>query len=735
MSETNLNEETFAFSADISQLMSLIINTFYSNKDIFLRELISNSSDALDKIRYKSLTDSTQLDNDSDLRIEIIPNKSDNTLTIRDSGIGMTKSDLINNLGTIAKSGTKAFMESISSGSKDMSMIGQFGVGFYAAYLVADKVTVYSKHNDDKQYCWESSAGGSFTLKLDDQTEKLLRGTRIVLRLKEDMKDYLEEKTLADLVKKHSEFIGFPIYLYVSKSREEEVEDEQPELEPKSEEDDKPVVEDVIVDETKPVEKKKITVNYNEFEVLNNQKPIWLRKSEDVTPEEYSTFYKTISGDWNTYGFVEHFSVEGQLEFKSILFIPQNAPFDLGEKKNNIKLYVRRVFISDDCSELMPNYLSFVKGIVDSEDLPLNISRETLQENKIIKIIRKNLTKRCFTMFNNIAEDNDKYKKFYENFSKNLKFGIHEDSANVQKLGKLLRYYSSKSGEEMTSLDCYISRMKEGQDSIYYIVGESKKSIENSPFIEKLKVKDYEVIYMVDVIDEYVVQHLTNYENKKLVCCTKEGLKLNESEDEKKQYETYKTVSENLCALIKETLAENVDKVVQSNRLQNSPCCLVTSEYGISANMERIMKAQAAGNRMSMKSSKTMEINPQHPVIKTMCEKISVDKNDRNVKDLIWLLYDSSLLTAGFTLDDPVKFSDRLIKLIKLGLDIDEPVSTSEKSTDTSEDNIQTTDASSEIENSTDTLEFDEYSEKVDQELDKELSDELQDYNTMEQVD
>ena len=725
MTDQNSNSETFAFSADISQLMSLIINTFYSNKDIFLRELISNASDALDKIRYKSLTDSSQLESDGELRIEIIPNKTNNTLTIKDSGIGMTKTDLINNLGTIAKSGTKAFMEAVSIGSKDLSMIGQFGVGFYSAYLVSNHVEVYSKNNDDEQYCWESSAGGSFTLKIDNDSEKLKRGTKIVLHLKDDMKDYLQDNTLKNLVKKQSEFIGFPIYLHVEKTREEEVEesdvvegenveeDEKPKVEDvvegENEEDEKPKVEDVIEDD-KQVEKKKIIINYNELELLNKQKPIWLRKNEDVTPEEYSDFYKSVSNDWNTYSYVEHFSVEGQIEFKSILFIPQNAQYDTfnDKKKNNIKLYVRRVFISDDCTELIPSYLSFIKGVVDSEDLPLNISREMLQENKILKVIKKNLTKRCIGMFNNIAEDSDRYKKFYENFSKYLKFGIHEDSANIQKLGKLLRYYSSKSGNEMISLDSYISRMKEGQDSIYYIIGESKQSIEYSPFIEKLKAKDYEVIFMIDTIDEYVVQHLTNYENKKLSCCTKEGLKLDETDEEKQSYEQDKTISEDLCKLIKETLTDNVDKVVQSNRLQDSPCCLVTSEYGLSANMERIMKAQTIDNRPQMKSSKIMEVNPQHPVIKTMCDKIAVDRNNKSVKDLIWLLYESSLLTSGFTLDNPSKFSDRLIKLIKLGLDIEdkEPVL----------ENI------SDLELPTD-------------ELDNEISEELKDYNTMEQVD
>merc|ERR1711976_493810 len=493
----------------------------------------------------------------------------------------------------------------------------------------------------------------------------------IVLQMKEDQTEYLEEKKIKEIVKKHSQFIGYPIKLLVQKEREKEVSDDEAE-EPK--EGDEPKIEDVGEDadaEKGEKKKKKIKEKHSEDEELNKTKPIWTRTPDDISNEEYGEFYKSLTNDWEDHLAVNHFSVEGQLEFRALLFVPKRAPFDLFENKkakNSIKLYVRRVFIMDNCEELIPEYLNFIRGVVDSEDLPLNISREMLQQNKILKVIRKNLVKKCLELFDELAEDKDSFKKFYEQFGKNIKLGIHEDSTNRKKLASLLRFYTSASGDEPCSFADYVSRMKENQKDIYFITGESREVVAASAFVERLKKRGFEVIYMTEPIDEYVVQQLKEYDGKNLVSVTKEGL-------EKKKREADKEKFEPLCKVMKDILDKKVEKVVVSSRLVSSPCCIVTSQYGWTANMERIMKAQALRDTSTMgymAAKKHLEINPDHSIVENLRQRAEADKNDKSVKDLVLLLFETALLSSGFSLEDPAVHAKRIHRMIKLGLGIDE---------------------------------------------------------------
>ncbi|KAH9625878.1 hypothetical protein KSS87_016509, partial [Heliosperma pusillum] len=715
--------EKFEFQAEVSRLMDIIINSLYSNKDIFLRELISNASDALDKIRFLALTDKGVLGEGDEAKLEILIklDKEKKILSIRDKGIGMTKEDLIKNLGTIAKSGTSAFVEKMQT-SGDLNLIGQFGVGFYSVYLVADYVEVISKHNDDKQYVWESKADGAFAISEDTENEPLGRGTEIRLHLREEAGEYLEESKLKDLVKKYSEFINFPISLWATKEVEKEVpadddessdEDETPETsEEESEE-----KEDEEEAEKKP-KTKTIKETTSEWELLNDVKAIWLRSPKEVTEEEYTKFYHSLAKDFSEEKPLawSHFNAEGDVEFKAVLFVPPKAPHDLYESyynnnKANVKLYVRRVFISDEFDELLPKYLNFLMGIVDSDTLPLNVSREMLQQHSSLKTIKKKLIRKALDMIRKIAEedpdesddkekkdvekssDNDekkgKYAKFWNEFGKSIKLGIIEDAANRNRLSKLLRFETSKSDGKLTSLDKYISRMKSGQKDIFYITGTSKEQLENSPFLERLTKKGYEVIFFTDPVDEYLMQYLMDYEDKKFQNVSKEGLKLGKDSKDKELKENFKE----LTKWWKNSLAsEKVDDVKISNRLADTPCVVVTSKFGWSANMERIMQSQTlsdANKQAYMRGKRVLEINPRHPIIKELRERVTTDPEDESVKQTAKLMYQTALFESGFLLDDPKDFASRVYDSVKSSLNISRDVAVEEED-DTEEAETET---------------------------------------------
>ncbi|XXG40321.1 hypothetical protein AAC387_Pa01g1067 [Persea americana] len=695
--------EKFEFQAEVSRLMDILINSLYSNKDIFLRELISNASDALDKIRFLSLTDKEVLGEGDNSKLDILIklDKENKVLSIRDRGIGMTKEDLIKNLGTIAKSGTSAFVEKMQTGG-DLNLIGQFGVGFYSVYLVADYVEVISKHNDDKQYIWESKADGAFAVSEDIWHEPLGRGTEIRLHLREEAGEYLQEDKLKELVKKYSEFINFPIHLWASKEVDVEVpadEDESAEEEETSDSSGSEEEESAEEDTEKKPKTKKVKETTYEWEVLNDVKAIWLRSPKEVTDEEYTKFYHTLAKDFSDEKPLawSHFTAEGDVEFKAVLFVPPKAPHDLYEsyyntQKSNLKLYVRRVFISDEFDELLPKYLSFLKGLVDSDTLPLNVSREMLQQHGSLKTIKKKLIRKALDMIRRIADEdpdesdekaktdtekadeNDEkkgqYAKFWNEFGKSIKLGIIEDAANRNRLAKLLRFESTKSGGKLASLDQYISRMKPGQKDIFYITGPNKEQLEKSPFLERLTKKGYEVIFFTDPVDEYLMQYLMDYEDKKFQNVSKEGLKLGKESKFKDLKESYKE----LTNWWKDVLtSENVDSVKISNRLDNTPCVVVTSKYGWSANMERIMQSQTlsdANKQAYMRGKRVLEINPRHPIIKELRERVVKDPQEESVKQTARLIYQTALMESGFMLNDPKDFASGIYDTVKASLKI-----------------------------------------------------------------
>ncbi|KAE8659853.1 Endoplasmin-like protein [Hibiscus syriacus] len=706
------NAEKFEFQAEVSRLMDIIINSLYSNKDIFLRELISNASDALDKIRFLSLTDKEVLGegDTSKLEIQIKLDKEKKILSLRDRGIGMTKEDLIKNLGTIAKSGTSAFVEKMQ-GSGDLNLIGQFGVGFYSVYLVADYVEVVSKHNEDKQYVWESKADGAFSISEDTWNEPLGRGTEIRLHLRDEAQEYLEEGKLKELVKRYSEFINFPIYIWASKEVDVEVpadgdsSDEEDNAETSSseegeDEDDEKSEDD---DAEKKPKTKKVKETTYEWELLNDVKAIWLRSSKEVTDEEYTKFYQSLAKDFSDEKPMawSHFTAEGDVEFKAVLFVPPKAPHDLYDSyyntnKANLKLYVRRVFISEEFDELLPKYLSFLKGLVDSDTLPLNVSREMLQAHSSLKTIKKKLIRKALDMIPEKSGDDDEkkgqYTKFWNEFGKSIKLGIIEDATNRNRLAKLLRFESTKSDSKLTSLDQYISRMKSGQKDIFYITGTSKEQLEKSPFLERLKKKNYEVIFFTDPVDEYLMQYLMDYEGKQFQNVSKEGLKMGKDSKNKELKESFKE----LTKWWKGALAtNNVDEVKISNRLDNTPCVVVTSKFGWSANMERIMQSQTlsdASKQAYMRGKRVLEINPRHPIIKELRERVVKDPEDEGVKQTAQLIYQTALMESGFNLADPKDFASRIYSSVRSSLDIS-PDATVEEEDDVEE--TETEDAGS----------------------------------------
>ena len=722
--EFRSGSQKFTFQAEVNRLMDIIINSLYSNKDIFLRELISNASDALDKIRFLALTDASALGDgdDAELEIRISLDKEKNMISLRDRGVGMTKEHLVQHLGTIAKSGTSAFIEQMQKGG-DVNLIGQFGVGFYSVYLVADFVEVISKHNDDKQHIWESKADGSFAVSEDTENEPLGRGTQINIYLKDDAAEYADQDKLKELVTKYSEFINFPIFLNTTSEVSEEVEIEDGEEEEDAEGDSEDDSEDDAEDSEEESEEeeseeedseeedkpktKTVTKTVAEWKLLNDNKAIWLKTPSEVTEEEYMKFYKAVSKTEEEPLTYSHFKAEGDVEFKAILYIPPTAPYDLFDnyyaKAAALKLYVRRVFISDEFDDLVPKYLSFLKGIVDSDTLPLNVSREMLQQHSSLKTIKKKLVRKALDMIRKIAEEKPeddeeekkegeadeaeekksedketKYEKFWKAFGKAIKLGIIEDASNRTRLAKLLRFYTSQSEDKLTSLEEYVSRMKEGQTHIYYLAGASMDDVKGSPFLEKLLKEGFEVIYFTDPIDEYTMQNLTEFDDKRFANASKEDLSMGEKG--KKQQEREKAIKDEFKPLTKwwksalgANNAGNIDSVKVSTRLSTSPCIVVTSKYGWSANMERIMKAQALGDDRSsyMKGKRTLEINPRHPLIKALKDKVAENEEDDTTKALATLMYETALVESGFQSDEPKAFASRMYNLMSdtLGAD------------------------------------------------------------------
>ncbi|KAJ0408363.1 hypothetical protein P43SY_003089 [Pythium insidiosum] len=708
-----LDGERFEFQAEVSRLMDIIINSLYKTKEIFLRELISNASDALDKIRFLALSNDKLLGETRDLDIRISFDKHAHTLTIRDTGVGMTKDDLVSNLGTVAKSGTAHFVDMMQKNG-DSSLIGQFGVGFYSVYLVADRVRVISKHNDDDQYIWESDANASFTVAKDPRGNTLGRGTEITLFLKKDATEFQDQDKLKNLVTHYSEFINFPIYLNASHTESYEVEEEDDdeeedevkekkdeEVKEKKDEEEDEELEAKDEDKADGEDKKKKTRTETRtvwsWDRVNEVKAIWTRPKEDISDDEYKSFFKSIHKDGQDPLSWIHFKAEGEIEFKSILYIPGRAPSDLYQRFENknadIKLYVRKVLITDEFKDFLPRYLNFIVGVVDSDDLPINVSRETLQENKILRVMRKKLVRKVLEMLRKFSEDSeddeegedddesesettDKKEKDDKTESEDAKAEDEDEEEEDEENEEYNKFWEHDG--KWISLDQYIGRMKEWQESVFYIACETEDACKRSPFMEKIKAKDLEVLFLVDTLDEYTVQYMTDYEGKKLVSITKEGVKFGD-EDEKlveKRDKLYDEKYKPLTEALKKLYGSKISKVTTSQRVVDSPAVMVTSQWGYSANMQRIMKAQTFSDRGSAMpgggaGSAILELNPRHPIVSKLNTLFESKPDDEETKDLAWLLYDAALINSGFDMNDFDHFASRVYRIMKSSMGLE----------------------------------------------------------------
>lgn len=686
--------ERMEYQAEVSRLLDLIVNSLYSNKEVFLRELVSNASDALDKIRFQSVTDESVLGDVRDLAVWISGDTEQGTVTIEDTGIGMTREELVQNLGSIASSGTAKFLEAAQSDEAQENLIGRFGVGFYSAFLVAETVVVDSKHNDEeKAYRWQSTISeGSYTV--GESPEQLARGTKITLYLKEDSKDYANPETICNLVKTYSEFIDFPIRVYASSSEPKQVKDEEATQKAVEQyEERKKAAEEKGEEFSEEPPSDVMKTEYEEvwdWRVQNNVQPLWTRSPRNVEESEYKEFFKNTFKEFLDPLTWAHFSAEGEIEFRALLFIPGMAPFDQQEqmqgKSRNVRLYVRRVFISDQFDEdLLPRYLNFVKGIIDSSDLPLNVSREILQESRVVRVMKRRLVRRALDMIEELAnkdDDGEAYSQFWNSFGRYIKLGIIEDSDNRNTLSRLLRFYSSKSEEKLTSLDEYVSRMPEGSNTIYYMAADSFEAARSAPFLEGLVQRGHEVLYLTEPIDEVAITNLGSYGDYKIVDVSKEQADPGQGDEEerKKQEERSKELG-HLTQWLKDTLGSSkVEDVRVSSRLSETPCVLSTSQHGWSANMERIMRAQAMGDAKAMefmRGKKILEVNPDHAVIRDLSERVQANPSDADASLRAEVLYETALLTSGFQIDNPSSFASRVFDLMSSSSTAPSPASSS----------------------------------------------------------